>query len=152
MDYTVMTISDFFKATRSGRGWQITTNYDHPNPPVQQFFVNGKQVVLVDDIDGTRPLSELQQDIREWSHEQFKRDSPHGAVAHLQEEARELLENPYSLEEFADCLILLLDAAGLAGYNANDLKHAAWSKLVENKSRSWSDTPNAHGYYKHTKG
>jgi len=65
--------------------------------------------------------------------------SPKGPVAHLVKEVRELSKNPFDDMEYADCLMLLLDAAGNAGISADNLLNACWEKLEINRQRQWGE-------------
>lgn len=75
---------------------------------------------------------------------------PHGAIAHLRKEVGELTECPYDDMEYADCLLLLLDAASNAGIGADDLLNTAWEKLALNQQRKWGE-PDENGVVEHTR-
>jgi len=86
-----------------------------------------------------------------WSDEIFgEQVGPEGKIAHLAKEVGELSMAPYDIEEYADCLTLLLDAARKAQFNADDIVHAAWHKLDENRHREWQK-PNADGSVEHVR-
>lgn len=96
-------------------------------------------------------LSNLALDIRIWSQATFGRDEergPLGALKHLEREAREAQENPGDPSEYADCLILILDASRRAGIPSKDLILAAQDKMKVNRARKWpkptSDEPVEH--------
>lgn len=72
-----------------------------------------------------------------------------GPLHHLQEEVRELIDNTNDKMEWADCFLLLLDAAWRKGYTIDDLVEFAKLKLEINKTRSWKKDKN--GVYKHIK-
>lgn len=59
-----------------------------------------------------------------------------GPLRHLQEEVKELIDNPNDKLEWADCFLLLLDAARRKGYSMDDLVTFANGKLAINKTRS----------------
>lgn len=85
----------------------------------------------------------------DWSSNTFGPGSvrgPRGPLLHLGKEVSECLEEldykgitPELLEEFADCLFLLVDATWRAGYTNQDLMRAAYEKLEKNRARSWPD-------------
>ena len=77
----------------------------------------------------------------------------------LQQEVSELIDACHSpadpatilpavLEEFADCMLLFLDAADKFGISADDLLSASRIKLNINKERNWG-LPDADGFIEH---
>lgn len=93
-----------------------------------------------------RELQTLADDQSRWSQLTFGTDDqrgPKGALKHLAKEAVET-ERAWSAErfdaaalceEFADCLLLLLDASRRAGLSPLGLIQAAADKMKVNKSR-----------------
>ena len=75
---------------------------------------------------------------------------PDGAVAHLLKEVGELADHPYDEMEYADCLLLILDAASNAGIGADDLLNACWEKLDINRVREWGE-PDESGVVEHVR-
>ena len=89
-------------------------------------------------------MRSLWNELSEWSQKTFGDDlsrGPEGALEHLKMEADEALETPCKLEEYADCLILILDAARRAGFSMDQLGQAAVEKLETNKTRTYPKTP-----------
>ena len=89
----------------------------------------------------------------QWSQEAFGGDASRdwtGPLAHLGKEIREIEEQPFDREEWADALLLLLDASRRAGFNAAGLLLAAEYKLSVNKNRIWGE-PNADGSVEHVR-
>lgn len=70
-----------------------------------------------------------------------------GPLRHLQEEVVELIENPNDEMEWADCFLLLLDAAWRKGHTVEELFNFAEIKLEINKKRKWQKK--ANGVYNH---
>lgn len=70
-------------------------------------------------------------------------------LKHLLEEVQELIDNPDDEMEWADCFLLLLDAAWRKGYSVDDLRKFASRKLKINKKRTW--TKRKDGVFKHVK-
>ena len=68
-------------------------------------------------------------------------------LLHLKDEIQELLDAPDDPMEWADCFLLLLDAAWRKGHTVDDLIDFASEKLKINKQRKWKKTE--EGYYKH---
>ena len=56
---------------------------------------------------------------------------------HLKQEVEELIRKPDDIEEYADCMILLIQSAIKAGYNMDLLHKACLIKHDMNKSREW---------------
>lgn len=73
-----------------------------------------------------------------------------GKLAHLVKELGELIDDPYDVMEYADCFMLLLDAARVSGYTADVVLAAAWVKLEVNKKREWGP-PNEDGSVEHVR-
>lgn len=91
---------------------------------------------------------ELQSDIGVFSDGVFGKSDPVAKLRHLAEEVQELIEAPQDRMEWADCTILLIDAARKAGLSMDDLHKAARDKLEINKKRKWGK-PNAAGIVNH---
>jgi hypothetical protein len=68
-------------------------------------------------------------------------------LRHLKEEVQELIDNPNDEMEWADCFLLLLDAAWRKGYTVDDLTKFASQKLEINKKRTWKKRDD--GVFKH---
>lgn len=68
-------------------------------------------------------------------------------LRHLAKEVQELLANPDDEMEWADCFLLLLDAARRKGYSVDDLMNFALKKLEINRERKWNKQPD--GTYRH---
>ncbi len=91
----------------------------------------------------------LQRDLGRWSDATFGYGrSPDGCIAHLAAEVQELRAQPHDLTEYADCMLLLLDAARLAGHTSADLISGCFTKLEICKARKWGK-PNAEGVVEH---
>ena len=93
----------------------------------------------------------LAADHAAWSQSTFGSDAVRdwtGPLAHLGKELREIEAQPMDREEWADALLLLLDASRRAGFNAQGLLLAAEYKLAINKNRDWQK-PNADGSVEH---
>lgn len=82
-----------------------------------------------------------------WAAETFPTSTAHTAIAHLASEVEELHLSP-DPEEFADCMILLLQAAHLSGLSASQLLAECEKKHAKNKARKWGK-PNAEGFVEH---
>lgn len=87
----------------------------------------------------------------EWSQATFGSDlerGPKGALLHLEKEAREAFDAPEDVSEFADCLLLILDASRRAGFEPTYLLQQTYDKLQICKQRKWpkpdGDTPVEH--------
>jgi hypothetical protein len=74
---------------------------------------------------------DLISDQAEWSQKTFSPDNirgPVGALRHLAKETKEAEEKPKDVVEFADMLLLLLDAMRRAGHSWPDVLAAAKAK------------------------
>lgn len=110
-------------------------------------------------------FQKLQDDTSEWSDGQFgKRRTAIPIVNHLKKEVLELSEalarwhNCHTIDfqknykrlkgEFADCLILLVDAAKHENIDTNEMLKDAFEKLEINKLRKWGE-PDENGVIEH---
>lgn len=77
---------------------------------------------------------------RDWSYDTFGDQGfrgPYSSLVHLKDEVDEVIAAPDDLEEYADCMILLMDAAWRAGFTADELLTAVQYKTIKNKHRTW---------------
>lgn len=85
-------------------------------------------------------LHHLAADQAAWSQETFGSDDERGpldALLHLEKEAREAAAAPNDHEEYADCFLLILDAARRSGISPIDLVRCAQKKMAKNRCRTW---------------
>lgn len=85
-------------------------------------------------------MHEFWIELSKWSQSTFGKDSdrgPYWSLEHLRKEADEAQVDPENIEEYADCLFLVLDAARRAGFTLDDLVDAAFDKLDVNRNRKW---------------
>lgn len=100
-------------------------------------------------------LRRLSEDQAEFSQATFGSDDvvgPIGPLKHLSREAIEAAEAPNNLTEYADCLLLLLDASRRAGFSVLQLVTAAGNKLLTNKKRKWKKPQAADEPIEHVRG
>lgn len=85
-------------------------------------------------------LCELYKDEAAWSDATFGPPSergPIGPLKHLIQEAQEAIDEPTDIMEYADCLLLVLDASRRAGYSLTNLLDAAKLKFDILKTRKY---------------
>ena len=85
-------------------------------------------------------LRKIADEQSEWSQATFGSDQergPLGALRHLEKEAREAQQCPDDPTEYADCLLLIIDAARRAGFTIDELLRHTWDKLQVCKQREW---------------
>jgi hypothetical protein len=96
-------------------------------------------------------LQKLQDEITTWADSTFGGNrKPKSVIAHLAKEVMELYDDPTDLSEYADVLILTLNAAKLAGYDVNLLVLGIEAKMIINKQRKWGK-PDNNGVIEHIK-
>ena len=103
-----------------------------------------------------KDLQKLMDDIREWSDATFGKNRVTPQLHHLIKEIPEAIEAVKEVEnttlrgifEFADCFMLLLDAANHYGMTADDLIRFTKFKLDVNKQRKWGN-PDENGVVEH---
>lgn len=90
----------------------------------------------------------LQDKIAAWSIPTFPQQSVESKIEHLRRELDELAESPTDVGEFADCFMLLMDTARIAGFSMNEILEATECKLWVNMQRKWGP-PDEHGVCEH---
>lgn len=90
----------------------------------------------------------LQDDIGEFADSILPGRPVSSPLNKLREEVEELIKNPTDDMEFADCLLVLLDAYRAKGGNTEQLLHHCREKMKINRSRNWG-TPDANGVFRH---
>ncbi len=94
-------------------------------------------------------IQQLQDEIANWSDRTFGAGRPATTpLHHLAKEVSELIAAPHDRMEYADCLLLLLDAYRMSGGSADDLIAACYEKLAINQRRTWG-TPDENGVVEH---
>lgn len=95
-------------------------------------------------------LQQLMDVMAEWSDTTFGPGSGNlcGQMAHLREETREVESAPDDIIEYADVLILLLDAARRRGFAGHRLLTAALAKIAVVKQRGYAP-PDVNGIRRH---
>lgn len=113
---------------------------------IEEIFDFGKN-------NNTNMLDYLKEEIIRVSDKNFKRTDPHGMINHLKLEVQELAEaigKENEEEEWADCILLLLDAFRVRYGNDvsfNKLLHFALNKLEKVDKREWSEHPDENGIF-----
>lgn len=80
-------------------------------------------------------IKALQAEIKEWADQHFPDRTAWQACTKLvMEEIPELVKDMNSPEEYADCVILILDIASLKGI---DVAAAVSAKMEINRKRTW---------------
>jgi hypothetical protein len=95
-------------------------------------------------------INDLQHDLKTWTEKQFPQRTTNSILAHLRKETTELEEDSQDIMEYADCMMLLLDAASYNGIHASDILRACYDKLEINKARKWGNV-NSDGFVEHIK-
>ena len=101
-------------------------------------------------IKDVKKINKFIQDRNKFSGNTFGSPSKRNCIyplRHLKDEIEELIAAPNDKMEWADCTLLLLDAAWRKGYSLEDLIDFAIEKLEINKKRKWKK--NSEGYFKH---
>lgn len=100
-------------------------------------------------LNGIKNLEQLFKDHAEFSDKTFGENrGPLGPLNHLKQEVLEVIAEPKKHSEYADCLLLLIDAYRSIGGTHQTLINAAFDKLEVNKNRTWSK-PDVNGVYNH---
>lgn len=92
--------------------------------------------------------SMMQKATAEWSKKTFKDSTIASNIEHLHDELDEIKETSDDIEEWADAIILYMNAAYLSGHSMDDILIAVHKKFEKNKKRSWGE-PDERGVVKH---
>lgn len=84
-------------------------------------------------------LQKMQNDIIEWADSAFPSRTPGIALLKMFSEIGEVIDNPTDPMEWADILVLLLDAASLNGISGDQLTKAFIEKMGINRNREWRE-------------
>ena len=79
-------------------------------------------------------------EVTQWATETFGDRTvrgPTGPLKHLKKEAGEAIDAPTDISEYADCQILIWDAAHRAGFHHYELMEAVEEKLKVLKTRTY---------------
>lgn len=98
----------------------------------------------------TDKWQDIQNDIAAFTDSVFGKSNPVSKLHHLREEVDELIEDVNDTHEWADCVILLIDAAKKAGHDMDDLYSFVQEKMKINKNRKWG-APDENGVVRHVK-
>lgn len=78
--------------------------------------------------------------IKPWSEATFgtrAERGPIGPMKHLRKEALEVIEAPGDIKEYADCIILIIDACWRAGFTPSQVEAAVNNKVAEIALRTY---------------
>lgn len=92
--------------------------------------------------------SEFQKKQYKWSIETFGKSSLESNIDHLRDELAEVIETPEDIEEWADVMLLYMNALSFAGHTMDDVLEAVHKKYEKNKKRKWGK-PDERGVVKH---
>lgn len=88
--------------------------------------------------------------MRTWQAEQFPETTAGSASRHLLKEAKELIEKPSDLEEWADAMFLVVQGATKSSPNNGVFFDMVRHKLVKNIWREWQE-PDADNVVEHVR-
>lgn len=92
--------------------------------------------------------NEMQKKQYKWSRETFGESSLESNIDHLRDELIEVIETPENIEEWADVMLLYMNALSFAGHTMDDVLEAVHKKYEKNNKREWGK-PDARGVVKH---
>lgn len=90
-----------------------------------------------------------QEQIHSWSLKTFgSKGGVESTFNHMVEEMREVLDDPTDIMEWADVLILYMDAAAHCGHTMETIREAVLEKHCINVNREWGE-PDGNGVVRH---
>jgi hypothetical protein len=99
---------------------------------------------------GKDKLQELIERIKEFSDKTFPESTVQSKLLHLKKEIVELINEPDSMEEWADVIILFLNAWAHNKHSSNFLYAIIEAKMDINDKRKWGK-PDENGIVEHIK-
>lgn len=130
-----------------GRGEHLNPHWSYCDIKCETCGGSGLVKVPIADVE---KFNEFVRNRRAFSYETFGSPKYRGAIPPLNkllEEVSELIAKPHDTMEWADCLLLFLDAADRQGYSVDDLIDFSNEKLKINKTRKWRS--DEHGVFSH---
>lgn len=133
------------------RVWYSQLTFGNPMNPVSFFVCNNlfdpqdQQTAFIENLS----LQKLEDVRSKWAAKTFPSATTQSALHHLKEEIKEVEADPTDVMEYADMLMLVMEAARLSGFSADDILKAFAQKHEINKSRIW--VKNRNGSYYHLK-
>jgi hypothetical protein len=100
-------------------------------------------------------LTALTIDQNDWSQSRFgtpEVKGPIGPLRHMEKEVVEAINEPGDIEEYADLLILWLDATWRAGFTLEQVIQAAHNKMKVNREREWQAIIDPNAPCEHQRG
>ena len=134
---------------------QISKIGDLSIPEIEQELININRSmfnILNLDTNKNTKFEKVRDDVSSFSDKTFGKDREYTApLYHLKEEIDEVIESG-DITEFADCLLLLIDAFNkkYRQYHTNDLLDECLVKMEENRNREWVG-PDKNGVFHHKK-
>jgi hypothetical protein len=89
-------------------------------------------------------MRDIYYGVKNWSTETFGDETvkgPIGPLRHLKKECDEAIAAPDDITEYADLMILTIDAAWRAGFSLGELRRATLYKLEVIKKREYPRVP-----------
>lgn len=107
-------------------------------------------IQLVIEAERTVDLDAFQATTITWARATFPTTTVESTLKHLVREIGEVLKDPADIVEWADCYLLLMNAAAIAGHPVSAIVEAAKAKAAVNRSRKWG-APDADGVVEHVR-
>lgn len=92
--------------------------------------------------------TEFQNEFSEWAFETFKGQKIDGKLKHMKKEIDEIIENPDDIIEWADVMLLFLNASKQQGLDMDQILDACKEKFEIIKKREWQE-PDEDGTIQH---
>lgn len=93
-------------------------------------------------------INKIQQDVSEWAYKVFQEATLSSIFNHIRSELEEIEKEPHDVSEWADVMILFIQAAYNENHSMTQIFKAVEDKFEINKKRKWGK-PNELGYVEH---
>ena len=130
------------------KGGERPTYGDHEQGVILKHYFDLGYAAALKDAAKADKLEAVVRENVEWSNQTFGVRPATAPLAHLRKEVGELFSEPGSLFEYADCALLLFQAAVISGFSVDNVVTAMRVKLEINKGRKWGP-PDEHGACQH---
>lgn len=106
-------------------------------------LIDNRKLIYVD------AFVQMLREIGIWAAATFPGESMDEKLTHLCEEIEEARADPANVEEWADAVILVFDAARAAGHTPDQIVLGVRRKFFKNQNRTWERRDD--GVYRHVK-
>jgi len=146
-----LTPEEIDNVVKFGKIWHTQLTFGHAMQPIMLVAANDFFNLESDKEPATTKLDlrNLESIRFEWSKKTFPGATTQSALEHLKDEIKEIEADPSDVVEYADALMLLMEAAARNQITVDQILVAFQEKHQKNTTRKW--VQNGNGSYYHIK-